>query len=39
MNEGRISRFKIEKKSRMTPEYDLSAIEKEITQRYENAAT
>ena len=35
----KVTKFKIEKKSRMTPEYDLTAIEGEIAQRYENART
>ena len=39
MTEGKITRFKVEKKSRMAPEYSLEAIEKEIEQRYENART
>lgn len=39
MTDGKITKFKIEKKSRMTPEYDLDAIENEIEQRYENART
>jgi hypothetical protein len=39
MTEGKITKFKVEKKSRMAPEYSLEAIEKEIEQRYENART
>jgi hypothetical protein len=39
MTEGKITRFKVERKSRMAPEYSLEAIEKEIEQRYENART
>jgi len=37
--DDKITKFKIEKKSRMTPEYDIDAIEAEISQRYENART
>jgi hypothetical protein len=39
MTEGKITKFKIERKSRMTPEYSIEAIEGEIAQRYENART
>ena len=35
----KVTKFKIEKKSRMTPEYDIASIEGEITQRYDNART
>jgi len=37
MTEGKITKFKVERKSRMTPEYDMVAMEGEIAQRYENA--
>jgi len=36
---GQIAGFKVERKSRMAPEYSLEAIEAEIKQRYANAAT
>jgi hypothetical protein len=39
MTEGKITKFKIERKSRMAPEYSLEALEKEIEQRYDNART
>jgi len=37
--DDKITRFKVEAKSRMAPEYSLEAIEAEIAQRYENAQT
>ena len=37
--DDQITKFKIEKTSRMTPEYSLESLEAEIAQRYENART
>ena len=37
--DDKITKFKVEAKSRMAPEYSLEAMEKEVAQRYENART